>query len=153
MNEPWKGKTFITTNFSLNSKRLKFYQLQVLANALDLPSASSDDMLVMISGKLTESNHDPSDVQIVVKQTEEREELSLEDFNGIFLTVQVSRTDLTGASLDLEEELSVPTLVSDSARTTSDLGGESLHEFVCHGSQEKESFLLKRKIWSKFYTC
>ena len=44
---------------------------------LDLPSVLSNDIIVIISVILTESNHYPSDVQVVVTQTEEREELSL----------------------------------------------------------------------------
>ena len=54
-----KEKTFTTANFLLNPKRLKLYQLQQFAKTLDLPSASGDDMLVMISGKPTESNYEP----------------------------------------------------------------------------------------------
>ena len=66
-------------------------------------------MLVMISGKPTESNYEPPSEQIVAKQTEEGEELSSEDFNGIFLTVRVSRTELSGSSSPVSKrELSVP---------------------------------------------
>ena len=60
---------------------------------LDLPSVLSNDIIVIISVILTESNHYPSHVQVVVTQTEEREELSLQDFNEIFLTVILCNTE------------------------------------------------------------
>ena len=41
---------------------------------LDLPSILSNDIIVTISVILTESNHYPSDVQVVATQTEEGEQ-------------------------------------------------------------------------------
>ena len=78
---------------------------------MGLPSALGDDMLVMICGKLTKENHDPSNVQVVATKTEERQQLSLEDLNGVFLKVTVNTTEF---------RISVLTLVSDLSRTTPD---------------------------------
>ena len=41
----------------------------------------------MISGRLCENNHDPSNTQVVITQSEEGEELSLQDMNGVFLRI------------------------------------------------------------------
>ena len=66
----------VTVNFPLSSKRLKTHKLQELSKAMGLPSALGDDMLVMICGKFTEQNHDPSNVQVVATKTEEGQQLS-----------------------------------------------------------------------------
>ena len=136
----------IILNFPLSSKRLKLYQFQGIAKALGLPSASSDDLLVMISGKLTESDHNPSDVQVVATLTEEGEELSLQDFNGIFFTVPIGKTGLSRISSPVSgKEMLVPTLVSDSSRTTPDLDIEvtsELDDFTLH---DKGSFSNEEK--------
>jgi len=136
----------ITLNFPLSSKRLKLYQLQGIAKALGLPSASSDDLLVMISGKLTESDHNPSDVQVVATLTEEGEELSLQDFNGIFFTVPIGKTGLSRISSPVSgKEMLVPTLVSDSSRTTPDLDIEVTSELDDFTLQDKGSFSNEEK--------
>ena len=57
MEKSRRELTSVTENFPLSSKRLKIHQLQELAKAMGLPSASGDEMLVMICGKLTEENH------------------------------------------------------------------------------------------------
>ena len=55
------------TEFPLNSKRLKIYQLQQLAQALELPIiASSDDLRAMIEEKLRAMDKNPPDTQVVV---------------------------------------------------------------------------------------
>jgi len=56
----------------------------------------------------------------VATKTEEGQQLSLEDLNGVFLTVPVSTTEFRASSPVLRRELSVPTLVSDSSRATPD---------------------------------
>ena len=120
MEKSRRELTSVTENFPLSSKRLKIHQLQELAKAMGLPSALGDDMLVMICGKLTKENHDPSNVQVVATKTEEGQQLCLEDLDGVFLTVPVSPTEFRTSSPVLRRELSVPTLVSDSSRTTPD---------------------------------
>ena len=72
------------------SKRLQLHHLQLIAKGLDLPSAASaSDLFVMISGKLYESNHDPSNTQVIIAQSVEGEVLSLQDVSGVFLKVPV----------------------------------------------------------------
>jgi len=43
----------------------------------------------MVCGKLCDNEHDLSNVQVAVTRTEEREELSLQDMDGVFLRVPV----------------------------------------------------------------
>ena len=72
--------------YPLNSKRLKLRHIQHLARALNLPtSATRGDLEVMISGRLAETNHDTTNIQVIVTQGEEGEQLSLRDMEGIFL--------------------------------------------------------------------
>ena len=50
--------------FPLSSRRLKLYQLQQLAQALELPtSASSDDLRVMVEEKLRAMDRNPLNTQ------------------------------------------------------------------------------------------
>jgi len=46
------GGITLGTTFPLCSRRLKLSQLEEIAKAMDFPSASSDDMLVMISRRV-----------------------------------------------------------------------------------------------------
>ena len=51
--------------FPLSSRRLKLYQLQQLAQALELPtSASSDDLRVMVEEKLRAMDRNPLNTQV-----------------------------------------------------------------------------------------
>ena len=53
--------------FPLSSRRLKLYQLQQLAQALELPtSASSDDLRVMVEEKLRAMDRNPLNTQVVM---------------------------------------------------------------------------------------
>jgi len=71
--------------YPLCSKRLKLRHFQQLASALDLPTAATRSYIeVIISGKLSETFHDPTCVQIVVLQTEQGEQLSMKDKDGTF---------------------------------------------------------------------
>ena len=65
--------------FPLSSRRLKLYQLQQLAQALELPTgASSDDLRVMVEEKLRTMDRNPFNTQVVMNLQEERiENLSL----------------------------------------------------------------------------
>ena len=77
-----------TLTFPLTSKRLQLHHVQLILEGLSLPTAASaSDLSVMISGRLCENNHDPSNTQIVITQSEEGEELSLQDMNGVFLRI------------------------------------------------------------------
>ena len=75
--------------FPLNSRRLKLYQLQQLAQALELPiKAPSNDLRVMVEEKLRAMDRDPVNTQVVVDLQEEgTENLSLQDEEGQFLHV------------------------------------------------------------------
>ena len=64
---------------------------QLIAKALSLPTAASaNDLSVMISGTLHENNRDTSNTQVVITQSEEGEELPLQDMDGVFLRILVS---------------------------------------------------------------
>ena len=75
--------------FPLNSRRLKLYQLQQLAQALELPiKAPSNDLRVMVEEKLRTMDRDPVNTRAVVHLQEEgTENLSLQDEEGQFLHV------------------------------------------------------------------
>ena len=75
--------------FPLSSRRLKLYQLQQLAQVLELPtSASSDDLRVMVEEKLRAMDRNPFNTQVVMDLQEEgTENLSLQDEEGQFLHV------------------------------------------------------------------
>ena len=56
----------------LNSRRYKLYQLQQLAQALELPiKAPSNDLRVMVEEKLKAMDWDPVNTQVVVDLQEE----------------------------------------------------------------------------------
>ena len=62
--------------------------MQQLARGLGLPTAATkSDLEVMINGKLVDMFHDPKCVQVIVSVTEQGEELSLGDMDGIFLVI------------------------------------------------------------------
>ena len=74
--------------FPLGSKRLTVRHMQQLASGLGLPTAATkSDLEVMINGKLVDMFHDPKCVQVIVSVTEQGEELSLRDMDGIFLVI------------------------------------------------------------------
>ena len=75
--------------FPLSSRRLKLYQLQQLAQVLELPtSASSDDLRVIVEEKLRAMDRNPFNTQVVMDiQDEGTENLSLQDEEGQFLHV------------------------------------------------------------------
>ena len=89
--EEQEGERKTTLTFPLISKRLQLNHVQLIANALSLPTAASaNDLSVMISGILREDNRDPSNTQVVITQSEEGEELSLQDVGGVFLRISAS---------------------------------------------------------------
>ena len=83
--------------FPLSSRRLKLYQLQQLAQALELPtSASSDDLRVMVEEKLRAMDRNPFNTQVVMDiQDEGTEDLSLQDEEGQFLHMHVTSSALS----------------------------------------------------------
>ena len=53
---------------SLNSKRLKLRHIQHLTSALNLPTTALE---VMIRGKISETSHGATSIQVVIVQSEE----------------------------------------------------------------------------------
>ena len=93
--EEQEGGRRTTLTFPFNSKRLQLHHIQLIAESLCLPTtASASDLSVMIGGKLCENNHDPSNTQIVITQSEEGEELSLQDMDGVFLRIPAVKSTL-----------------------------------------------------------
>ena len=74
--------------FPLGSKTLTVRHIQQLASGLGLPTAATkSDLEVMINGKLVDMFHVPKCVLVIVSVTEQGEELSLRDMDGIFLVI------------------------------------------------------------------
>ena len=72
--------------YPLNSKRLKLRHIQHLASALNLSTtATRSDLEVMIDGKLAETSHDTTSVQVVIAENKEGEQLLLRDMRGNIL--------------------------------------------------------------------
>ena len=70
---------------------------------------------MMISGRLCESSHDPTNIQVVVTKTQEGEELSLPDMDGVFLHLPVPREASLRTSPIVDCEMSVPSLMTGSS--------------------------------------
>ena len=78
--------------------------IQLIAKGLDLPTgASAIDLSVMINGRLQESNHGPSYTQVVITQSEEGEELSLQDMNGVFFRIPALKCTSAKTSTPISE--------------------------------------------------
>ena len=109
------------TTFPLTSKRLKLSYVKQLAEVLGLPTfATGSDLLVMITGKLRETDRDPTNIQVVVTHKEDGEELSLQDMDGVFLhfIVQGEVSSLSVSPIFGDREMSVPSLMTGSSRTS-----------------------------------
>lgn len=66
-----EGGSFIPSGarFPLNSKRLQFSKVKIIAENLGLPTrASSDELRQLVDGKLLEMGHQPSNVQVIVQE-------------------------------------------------------------------------------------
>ena len=62
---PLKNKIIGSKAYPLNSKRLELRQIQHLASALDLPiTATWSNLEAMINGKLAETGHDTTSIQV-----------------------------------------------------------------------------------------
>ena len=62
---------------------------------------------MMISGRLHESNRDPSNTQVVITQSEKGEAVSLQDMDGVFLRIPASECASPRTSSVSSSELSV----------------------------------------------
>ena len=87
-----QGGRRTTLTFPFNSKKFQLHHIQLVAESLCIPTTvSASDLSVMISGKLHENNHDPFNTQIVITYSEEGQELSLQDMDGVFLRIPAVR--------------------------------------------------------------
>ena len=79
----------------LNSKRLTGVLLKQLARGLEIPATSSgDELCTLIEGKLGDMGHDPRNTQAVLHEAETGVNISLQDADGVFLTVKPIIVDL-----------------------------------------------------------
>ena len=86
-------RTTLTTQFE---KRLSRVLLKQLARGLEIPSSSSgNELRTLIEGKLGDLGHDPRNTQVVLQEAETGVNISLQDADGVFLTVKPIVTDLT----------------------------------------------------------
>ena len=123
-----------TLTFPLNSRRLLLTHKQLISRALNLPTtASASDLGVMIDGKLREDNRNPTDIQVMVTQSEKGEELLLRNVDGVFLKIPVeycvsSRTSPTPSSQVSDDQIDFLALQGD------------------------DTFSLKKTVWSVYLT-
>ena len=107
--------------FPLNSRRLKLYQLQQSAQALELSvKAPSNNLRVMVEGKLRAMDRNPLNTQVVVHLQEKgTENLSLQDEEGQLLHVTPPVLSLDGreppwSSQEETKEAELQLLAADS---------------------------------------
>ena len=94
-------------------------------------AASASNLPVMIIGSLCENNHDPSYTQVVITQSEDCEELSLQDMDGVFLRLPVSEYTSSRIPSVSSSEVSVELLNASAL-------------------QKINVFLLKSIVWNMF---
>ena len=81
----------------LNSKKLTGALLKQLARGLDIPTgASGDELRQLIDGKLGDMGHDPRNTQALLQEAENGVSVSLQDVDGVFLTVEPLNVELPG---------------------------------------------------------
>ena len=121
----------------LNSKRLTTKLMKRLAVALDIStSATSDDLSLLIAGKLEEMDREPRNVQVLVQEMPRGSYLSLQDMDGVFVRAEPPEPP--------EEREDTP---SDIERDEPELGdgeGGALREALDQANQEKE--LLQNEV-------
>lgn len=73
----------------LNSKKLTGVLLKQLARGLEIPTTSSgDELRTLIEGRLGDMGCDPRNTQAVLQEAETGVNISLQDVDGVFLTVK-----------------------------------------------------------------
>ena len=109
--------------YPLISKRIGIEQWQLLAQALDVPtSGTGPDLQVMVEGKLRELEHDPANVQLVIKEISGgQHKLELHDESGAFLEVSDP-----GEHSILAPASSCPSLASSRESVSDELTGTEL---------------------------
>ena len=135
----------------LNSKKLTGVLLKQLARGLEIPTSSSgDDLRTLIEGKLGEMGHDPRNTQAVLQEAETGINISLQDAEGVFLTVKPIVVELGGlddppsesADEDDVGELRAALREAKEQQTARELEVARLQEQL---EKEKERY---RKLWS-----
>ena len=138
----------------LNSKKLTGVLLKQLARGLEIPTSSSgDDLRTLIEGKLGEMGHDPRNTQAVLQEAETGINISLQDAEGVFLTVKPITVELGGlddppgetadeASAESVDELRAALREAKEQQAARELEVTKLHEQL---EKEKERY---RKLWS-----
>ena len=83
--------------YPLNSNKLTGVLLKQSARGLDIPTVSSgDELWQLIEGKLEELGHDPGNTQAVLEEVKAGVAISLQDVDGVFLTVEPEVVNLGG---------------------------------------------------------
>ena len=94
--------------FPLSSRRLTSVFINQLAAAMGLPTkASAAEVLLIIEGRLSDDEREPSNVQVVAKELEDGSgvHLQLQDIDGIFLEAPpIASTDEAISESSEEEE-------------------------------------------------
>ena len=139
----------------LNSKRLTGVLLKQLARGLEIPTGSSgDELRQLIEGKLGDLGHDPRNTQAVLQEAETGVNISLQDADGIVLTVSPIVADLgkgdspgetgngDGAGTEEVEELREALREAKEQQAAKDVEIAKLQEQL---EREKERY---KKLWS-----
>jgi hypothetical protein len=78
----------VTTAYPLNSRRLTANVIARIARKLELPTtAPLADLRQIVEGRLVEGGHEPTNVEVLVKQSERGSILALQDEGGVLLEV------------------------------------------------------------------
>ena len=116
----------LTTPFPLSSRRMKVAYLRKIAEGLELPV---DDLRQMIDGKLCDMDHQPSNVQVSVKESTLGEIVQLLHAYGVFLEVKNRQDDLNSTGQDDDGySLNSQSTPSLSGSHTPAPGGEALRK-------------------------
>ena len=91
--------------YPLNSKRISLAQLRQLAQALELPVATSNaNLQIMVEEKLRGLERDPKNVQLVVKETSDGSQcLELQDESGPFLEATTPNRSQASTPAEIHE--------------------------------------------------
>jgi len=107
----------------------------------------------MISGKLGDIKHDPSNVQVVDKKIEEGE-LSLQDMDGVFFKSSSLKEELSRGSPAPGSEALVPVLESSSSRKSPTPYSGKRESFSLEEKQlEKVLSLHQTELAKTNYSC
>ena len=133
----------------LNSRKLTGVLLRQLARGLEIPTTSSrDELRTLIEGKLGDIGHDPQNTQAVLQEAETGANISLQDVDGVFLTVKPEKQDdppgetIEGGDAEGIEELRAALREAKEQQAARDEELARLREQL---AKEKERY---KKLWS-----